>query len=98
MILIFVASFVKVIKDMEIGEEEAGRLVNGVNEVDGYADEVGVVTSMPHPPLRGSVSAPVVQSSVSPLYEEIGDGHPTPSRSAPAPPNSQPQPKQDKVC
>ncbi len=79
----------KVIKETE----EDHPLVNGVNGVDGPME----VTKQPHPLLRTTVSAPSVQSEVSPLYEEVGDLHPTPSRSAPAPPNSLPAQKQDKV-
>ncbi|XP_064384437.1 dynamin-binding protein-like isoform X2 [Halichondria panicea] len=85
---IFPGSFVKVIKETE----EDHPLVNGVNGVDGPME----VTKQPHPLLRTTVSAPSVQSEVSPLYEEVGDLHPTPSRSAPAPPNSLPAQKQDK--
>ena len=79
----------KVIKETE----EDHPLVNGVNGVDGPAE----MTKQPHPLLRGTVSAPSIQSDVSPLYEEVGDMHPTPSRSAPAPPNSLPSQRQDKV-
>ncbi len=84
----------KVIK----GLEEEVPVVNGINEVDGSSEEVCVINERPRLSMRTTVSAPMIQSVVSPVYEEIGETYPTPSRSAPAPPNSQQPLKQDKVC